>query len=233
MTQKENGAMEYSIDLQRNEPYEIGQTCVSCGENGSLKVLLLEDLYFPDSVITSFVCSNCGYKDKQIDQMDSTSSGVEIVCQLKKKEDLHRYIIISSGTKITLESGEQGVSLVQKEDAVIVVESLIRFILESLTSQSTLPEDPITEQEMEGLKEYKQIALFLQQSLDNLDLTLILKDDKGITRILPENTKPDEHFKTLPFEYFLNTTTQMTSYTPERQDDQAVDLQDLIEQPEQ
>ncbi|OAG29295.1 hypothetical protein NEDG_01368 [Nematocida displodere] len=207
--------VQYEVDLKPNEPIEIEQQCISCSETGVLRLLLVPDLFLPDTIITSFICKACGYRDQQMDQVDASSAGVEIRCSFKKAEDLRRYVVIPAGTQIQIEAGELGVSLTQKEDSITIIESLIRFVLEKMISQGTMPEYPITEEEMEGLGEYKETAMFLQKSLDTLDLSLTLRDNKGVARVMPAGISLRESTKNLPFEYFTDESVTMVSYPVE------------------
>ncbi|KAI5172515.1 hypothetical protein NEFER03_1590 [Nematocida sp. LUAm3] len=217
-----NDPIEQTADLKPNIPVEMELPCASCGGTSVLRLLLVPDLFFPDAIISSSSCEFCGYRDKQIHQMESSSAGVKIKCNFKEKEDLRRYVVVSSETEIKIESGERGVTFHQKEDSVTVVESLIRFVLEKLISQGTMPEDLITEQEMEGLGEYKDIALFLQRSMYELDLTLTLTDNKGISRVLPRGATLEENTKILPFEYFMDDSVDMESYEAPRDTEEAI-----------
>ncbi|KAI5187523.1 hypothetical protein NEHOM01_2242 [Nematocida homosporus] len=201
-----------TVDLQPNTPVVIEHPCLECGEPGELRLLLVPDLFFPDSVLSSTNCLACGYKDTQVYQMDSASAGVKVICDFATKEDLRRYMIIAAGTEINIESEQQGVSFVQKEDGVWVVESLIRYVLEKIISQGTYPEDELQEEEMEGLGEYKDIAVFLLQSMDDINLTLTLKDNKGVSRVMPRGVIPEEGLKVLPFDYFIDDQVKMESF---------------------
>jgi len=209
MTEESERPEDHGVELQPNEPLSLSQTCMSCGNEGRLSLLLVPDIFFPDVVITCFSCTECGYRDRQMDRVESAVEGVKITCRFKNSQDLKRYVVISAGTEVKIESGEHGVTYTQKDDAVMVVESLIRYVLETLISRGTLPEDPLTEEETRGLDEYQKIALFLQESLTDLDLVLVLEDKKGDTRVLPVGESLEKGTKSLPLEYFTDECVEI------------------------
>lgn len=143
---QEKEVTEYGVDLKANEPVEIEQICSSCGENSVLRLLLLPDIFFPDALITSFSCAICGYRDRQVDQMDTSDIGVRIKCVFKEREDLRRYVVVPSGAEIKIESGDKCISFVQNEDCILVVEGLIRTMLEKLVACEVTPENPLTQE---------------------------------------------------------------------------------------
>ncbi|KAI5192761.1 zinc finger protein [Nematocida sp. AWRm77] len=219
MTEKEE-PVENDYNLKPNQPENMEMECISCGEEGSLRLLLVPDMFFPDVVISTFVCAKCGYKDKQVDQVEASSTGVKLVCTLKKKEDLKRYVIISAGTHVSIDAKDFGVSFTQKEDEVMIVESLLRSVLEKLSGESSAPEEVYTEKELSGLGEYKDFAAALQKSFIDIDLVLTLQDEKGFTRVLPQSGSLKDNIKHQPFEYFTKEGVTMEAYTPEKEEEE-------------
>lgn len=201
-----------SVDLNRNEPAEIEQPCIVCGETGVLRLLIVPDMFFPDALISTFTCKSCPFRNKQMDEMDTSENGVRVKCVLDKEEDLKRYLVVPSLAKIKIDSGERGVSYVQAEDTVTTVESLLRAIFEKLISMGSMPEDKLTEEELSGLAEYADIAMFLQKSMDELDIVLSIEDDKGVARVMPVGVDMQTATKDLPIEYFRDGVVEIEEY---------------------
>lgn len=212
----ENQLSGVSVDLIPNEPAEIEQPCIACGEPGVLRLLIVPDMFFPDALVSTFTCKSCSFRNKQMDEMDTSESGVRIKCVLNKSEDLRRYLVVPSGSKVKIDSGDRGVSYTQPEDTVTTVESLLREIFEKLISMGTMPEDKLTDEELAGLEEYADIAIFLQKSLDDLDIVLRIKDDKGVARVMPVGRNMHTTTKELPLEYFRDGVVEIDMYPVDR-----------------
>ncbi|KAI5135428.1 zinc finger protein [Nematocida ausubeli] len=204
--------LDMSIDLVPNEPSEIEHPCVSCGSAGVLRLLIVPDMFFPDTLISTFACHSCPFRNKQMDEMDQSKKGVRISCHLNNNEDLKRYLLIPSKAKVSFEAGDDGVSYTNQEDTVTTVEALIRSIFEKLVSMGTLPEDKLTEEELAGLDEYANIAMFLQKSMDELDITLKIDDPKGLARVMPLGANMQTTTKGIPLEYYRDGVVEIDEY---------------------
>ncbi|KAI5191990.1 hypothetical protein NEMIN01_1774 [Nematocida minor] len=224
---------EVCVDLNPNEPAEIEQPCISCGGPGVLRLLIVPDMFFPDALVSTFTCKSCSFRNKQMDEMDTSLNGVRITCSLDKTEDLRRYLIVPARAKIRLDSGERGVSYVQTEDTVTTVEALLRGIFEKLISMGSMPEDKLTEEELAGLGEYSDIAVFLQKSMDDLDIVLSIEDDKGVARVMPLGANMQHTTKGVGLEYYRDGVVEIEEYevkkvgeTPEHasEEDREVDI---------
>lgn len=206
----EEGPGEAFASLVPGVPLEMETVCMECSEKGTLRILLFKDVFFPDTVLTSFSCAHCNCRDTQTMEVgEGRGRGVEIRCTFQSAADLKRYAIVPKGAVITIESGEKAVSFEQAEDEVMVVESLIRYTLEKIISTGTLPEHKFTEEDFEGLGEYKETALFLQDSLERVDLTLSLLDKKGVARIFPVGEVPREGVKDVPLSHFADDSVRV------------------------
>lgn len=208
----EDKLTEISVDLHRNVPAEIDQPCVACGETGVLRLLIVPDMFFPDALVSTFTCGSCPFRNKQMDEMDTSDSGVRIKCALNKEEDLKRYLVVPSFSRVKIDSGERGVSYRQPEDTVTTVEALLRSIFEKLISMGSMPEDKLSEEELGGLEEYADIAMFLQRSMDDLDIVLCIEDDKGVARVMPVGADMQRSTKDLPLEYFRDGIVEIEEY---------------------
>ncbi|KAI5166155.1 hypothetical protein NEIG_01328 [Nematocida sp. ERTm5] len=204
--------LDISVDLVPNEPAEIEQPCVACGNAGLLRLLIVPDMFFPDSLISTFTCRVCPFRNKQMDEMNQSNKGVRISCYLDKPEDLKRYLIIPSKAKVSFESGLDGVAYTHQEDSVSTVESLIRGIFEKLLSISTLPEDRLTKEELLELEEYSGVATFLQDSMDNLNMTLSIDDPKGVARVMPIGANMQRSTKNIPLDYYRDGVVEIEEY---------------------
>lgn len=201
------------LDLEPRVPTEVEGLCLNCHEQGTVRLLLVPDAFFPSIVITSFYCPHCHYKDKQVIEVEESSGkGVEIDCAFDRPEDLRRHAVVPSGTEVSIESRDKGVSFTQSEDAIVVIESLIRGVLEKMISAGTMPEDKFSEEEFEALGEYKETAMFLQESMENIGMRLVLKDPKGVARVFPVGEIPRGSVRDLPLSHFADERVSIREY---------------------
>ncbi|KAH9386596.1 zinc finger protein [Nematocida major] len=222
-----------SVDLAPNQPADVPHPCISCGGAGVLRLLIVPDMFFSDSLISTFTCSECPFRNKQIDEMHLSEKGVRIKCRLNKPEDLRRYLVVPSGARVSIDAGERGVSSQQPEDTIVTVESFIRNIFEKLISMGSMPEDKITEEELAGLEEYADIAAFLQKSMDDLDVTLSIEDPKGAARVMPVGRNMQTTTKGLPLEYFRDGVVEIEEYEVSRSAPEDAGSRSSPEDPEQ
>lgn len=214
---EENKEAGHGVDLKPNEMVNIPEACPACHNNGELRLMMRQDQVFLDTLISSFICFFCDYRDKNITEMHESEVGVEVNCKFTEQEDLKRYIILGAGSEIRIVSGEHELSFSQEEDAVTVVEGMLRGVLEKLVLQNTLPETPIPNEEIDKFEEYKSTVAFLQDSLKDIGtMHVTIRDDKGVSRVLRQNETPNQNIKGRSTESFNDGAVEITQYPVER-----------------
>lgn len=214
---EENKEVGQGVDLKPNKVVSIPESCPACNGKGELRLMMRQDQVFLDTLISCFICSSCDYRDKNVTEMNETDVGVEVNCKFTDQEDLKRYVILGAGSEIRIVSGEHELSFGQLEDAITVVEGMLRGVLEKLVLQNTLPETPIPNEEIDKFNEYKSTVAFLQDSLKEIGtMQLTIRDDKGVSRVLRQNETPNQNIKERSIESFNDGTVEISQYPVDR-----------------
>ena len=168
------------MEQQGEQSYTV--TCISCGK----ETLNVKDVYynipkFGIMVISSMLCSNCGYRVFDTTSLD-TQGPARIEFKVNKSKDLYAKVIRSSTSSIRIP--ELGLELTpgsRAEAFVTDVEGVLDRFLE-ITEQLINSADikPIDN----AIAVRERIKLAME---GKVPFTIVIEDEAGNSAIVPEN----------------------------------------------
>lgn len=158
-------------------------TCPVCGKKTlNLKEMVKTIPHFGDTLIISWICSNCGYKHAETIPLSQTSS-FKHVLKVSSKKDLYAKVVRSSTgiilipeLGVVIEPGPAAQSFITNVEGVLQrVKNAIKRIMVLSNSAS------IKEKCVEALEKCERAIK------GELSFTLIIEDPMGISKIISYN----------------------------------------------
>uniref|UniRef100_A0A1B6BZW2 Zinc finger ZPR1-type domain-containing protein n=1 Tax=Clastoptera arizonana TaxID=38151 RepID=A0A1B6BZW2_9HEMI len=117
---------------------EIESLCLSCGKNGTTRLLMTKIPYFKEVVIMSFDCIHCGFQNNEIQPGGTIEEkGVRIILSVKTHEDLNRQVVKSDYTSIKIPDIDFEIPAQSQKGGVTTVEGILQRIVEGLSQDQT------------------------------------------------------------------------------------------------
>ena len=85
---KDDGVRKTGVeDAEGNPVQEVQSLCMRCGKQGVTRILLTTIPYFKDTILMSFKCPHCGYKNCEVQAASEIQEkGTKYVLKVENKE---------------------------------------------------------------------------------------------------------------------------------------------------
>ncbi|VUG18387.1 ZPR1 [Brettanomyces bruxellensis] len=118
-------------DAEGNPVQEVQSLCMRCGKQGVTRILLTTIPYFKDTILMSFSCPHCGYKNCEVQAASEIQEkGTKYVLKVENKEDMDRQVIRSDSC--TCKFAELDVEIPAEKGQLTTVEGLLSEMVDNL-----------------------------------------------------------------------------------------------------
>ena len=95
---------EIYLDINPDIPVsEIESLCMSCGQNGTTRILLTKIPYFRDIILMAFDCTHCGYRNSEVQSASNLADyGIKFELKIVNQRDLNRRIVKTEFAEISI-----------------------------------------------------------------------------------------------------------------------------------
>ncbi|QPG73758.1 nucleolar zinc-finger protein [Brettanomyces nanus] len=167
-----------SSDVEGNPVQEVESLCMKCGKQGVTRLLLTSIPYFKETIIMSFECPHCGYKNNEIQAASQIQEkGTKYVVKIENKDDFNRQVIKSDSC--TCKFVELDVEIPAKTGQFTTVEGSLSEMVSDLEMDQS-------RRKTEHPDVYKNIETFVNKVKSTLDcgpgtlpITLVTDDPTG------------------------------------------------------
>ncbi|KAJ1927667.1 nucleolar zinc-finger protein [Tieghemiomyces parasiticus] len=166
-----------------SKPAEIESYCMSCGENGTTRILLTKVPHFREIILMAFECPHCGLKNNEVRSGGAIAEkGVRFECKVETAADLDRQLVKSDSALIVFK--ELDLEIPAKNGSLTTVEGIVSHAREDLAAQQPVRKamDPAVyariEEIIDTLRSYVE---------DGRPFTIVVDDPAGNSYI--ENLK--------------------------------------------
>ncbi|VEU22634.1 DEKNAAC103364 [Brettanomyces naardenensis] len=173
-TVKKTGAS----DSEGNPVQEVQSLCMRCGKQGTTRILLTSIPYFRETIIMSFECPHCGFKNSEVQAASEIQEkGTRYVLKVEQKEDFDRQVIKSDNCSCKFL--ELDVEIPAKRGQLTTVEGLLSEMVADLEMDQE-------RRKTEHPEDYANIDKFVNKvkgcltcEPGTLPLTLVADDPSG------------------------------------------------------
>ncbi|CAG0895833.1 unnamed protein product [Cyprideis torosa] len=162
-------------------PTELESLCMSCGENGTTRMILTRIPFYKDVLVMSFHCEHCGMRNNELQAAGRVEDfGIAFNLEVKTSEDLNRTVVKSDHAKIQIPKLDFEIPSRSQKGEVTTVEGVLRRASEGLLQEQNMRReiDPENAKKIDDFLERLQELLNVNESFH-----FILEDISGSSYI--------------------------------------------------
>lgn len=185
----------------------VESLCVKCHENGTTRIMVEDIPFFKTTLVSSFECPHCHYKNTQIDTgLEMADQAVKYTLKVNSFKEMDRMVVISSGAMVFFPQLDFEIPSV-KQSTVSTVQGIIATFHDDLSGEL----ERLEELKAEGTEGFKAFVDKLKLYVDGDDSVfpfhIIIEDLTGNSFVNnPVAPLPDSN---LHVEKFFRTKEQM------------------------
>ncbi|XP_954390.1 zinc-finger protein zpr1, putative [Theileria annulata] len=177
--------LENPGDYVNDDEAVVESVCMSCGENGTTRILARKIPHFNDILVMSFECSFCDNKNNEILNISKLQNlGVSYNIHVNNPEGLNNQIVITNTSAVKLIDLEFEIPKLDRKGIVTTIEGLLTNIINNLT-------DHISSFESLGVDNAETDAI-LNKELTNSTNDVSIKVDENVYKLAEYLQKLDK-----------------------------------------